>query len=82
MGRALARNPSIFLFDEPLSNLDAKLRVQTRLELKKQGMTEFTFGKHYQSLSDEEMKKEWDDFSSKALQMVCLCWNFLVHYNS
>ncbi len=35
MGRALARNPSIFLFDEPLSNLDAKLRVEMRTEIKK-----------------------------------------------
>ncbi len=34
MGRALARNPSLFLFDEPLSNLDAKLRVEMRAEIK------------------------------------------------
>jgi sn-glycerol 3-phosphate transport system ATP-binding protein len=34
MGRALVRNPAVFLFDEPLSNLDAKLRVQMRLEIK------------------------------------------------
>ncbi|WP_446697445.1 sn-glycerol-3-phosphate ABC transporter ATP-binding protein UgpC [Thorsellia kenyensis] len=34
MGRAIVRKPSVFLFDEPLSNLDAKLRVQMRLELK------------------------------------------------
>ena len=34
MGRAIVRNPSVFLFDEPLSNLDAKLRVQMRLEIK------------------------------------------------
>ncbi len=34
MGRALARNPSLFLFDEPLSNLDAKLRVEMRTEIK------------------------------------------------
>ena len=33
MGRAIVRNPKVFLFDEPLSNLDAKLRVQMRLEL-------------------------------------------------
>lgn len=35
MGRAIVREPSVFLFDEPLSNLDAKLRVQTRLQIKK-----------------------------------------------
>lgn len=35
LGRAIVRKPQVFLFDEPLSNLDAKLRVQTRLELKK-----------------------------------------------
>ncbi|MCA3247116.1 MAG: sn-glycerol-3-phosphate import ATP-binding protein UgpC [Azospirillum sp.] len=34
MGRAIVRNPEVFLFDEPLSNLDAKLRVQMRIELK------------------------------------------------
>ena len=33
LGRAIVRNPSVFLMDEPLSNLDAKLRVQTRAEL-------------------------------------------------
>ncbi|MGB9599790.1 MAG: ABC transporter ATP-binding protein, partial [Myxococcota bacterium] len=33
MGRAIVRNPSVFLFDEPLSNLDAKLRTQMRSEL-------------------------------------------------
>ena len=35
MGRAIVRQPAAFLFDEPLSNLDAKLRVQTRLEIQK-----------------------------------------------
>jgi multiple sugar transport system ATP-binding protein len=34
LGRAIVRNPQVFLMDEPLSNLDAKLRVQTRIELK------------------------------------------------
>src|SRR5213592_2196503 len=33
MGRAIVRNPKVFLFDEPLSNLDAKLRVQMRTEI-------------------------------------------------
>ncbi|VAW12917.1 Glycerol-3-phosphate ABC transporter, ATP-binding protein UgpC (TC 3.A.1.1.3) [hydrothermal vent metagenome] len=35
MGRAIVRNPKVFLFDEPLSNLDAKLRIQMRLEIKR-----------------------------------------------
>ena len=35
MGRAIVRNPKVFLFDEPLSNLDAKLRVNMRLEIRK-----------------------------------------------
>jgi sn-glycerol 3-phosphate transport system ATP-binding protein len=35
MGRAIVREPSVFLFDEPLSNLDAKLRVQMRIEIRK-----------------------------------------------
>jgi multiple sugar transport system ATP-binding protein len=35
LGRAIVRNPQVFLFDEPLSNLDAKLRVQMRAELKR-----------------------------------------------
>jgi len=35
MGRAIARNPKVFLFDEPLSNLDAKLRGQVRIQIKK-----------------------------------------------
>jgi multiple sugar transport system ATP-binding protein len=35
MGRALVRKPDVFLFDEPLSNLDAKLRIETRTEIKK-----------------------------------------------
>ncbi len=35
MGRALVRQPSVFLFDEPLSNLDAKLRVDMRIEIKR-----------------------------------------------
>src|SRR5262249_24663975 len=34
-GRAIVRHPQVFLFDEPLSNLDAKLRVQMRVELKR-----------------------------------------------
>ena len=34
MGRAIVRDPQVFLFDEPLSNLDAKLRVAMRTEIK------------------------------------------------
>ena len=34
MGRAIVRNPKVFLFDEPLSNLDAQLRVQMRTEIR------------------------------------------------
>jgi multiple sugar transport system ATP-binding protein len=34
MGRAIVRRPQVFLFDEPLSNLDAKLRVQMRVEIR------------------------------------------------
>jgi multiple sugar transport system ATP-binding protein len=34
MGRAIVRDPQVFLFDEPLSNLDAKLRIQMRIEIK------------------------------------------------
>src|SRR6202022_4315002 len=35
MGRRIVRNPKVFLFDDPLSNLDAKVRVQMRIEIKK-----------------------------------------------
>ncbi|EWS63002.1 Maltose/maltodextrin import ATP-binding protein MalK [Hydrogenophaga sp. T4] len=35
IGRAIVKEPRVFLFDEPLSNLDAALRVQTRLEIAK-----------------------------------------------
>src|SRR3546814_11880300 len=35
MGRAIVRNPKVYLLDEPLSNLDAKLRVQMRTEIKR-----------------------------------------------
>src|SRR5690606_39517094 len=35
IGRAIVRNPKVFLFDEPLSNLDAELRVQMRVEIAK-----------------------------------------------
>ena len=35
MGRAIVRSPKVFLMDEPLSNLDAKLRVQMRIEIAK-----------------------------------------------
>ena len=35
MGRAIVRQPKVFLFDEPLSNLDAKLRIAMRVEIRK-----------------------------------------------
>src|SRR5947207_5692790 len=35
LGRCIVRNPKVFLFDEPLSNLDAKLRAQMRVEIKR-----------------------------------------------
>ena len=35
LGRAIVRKPKVFLFDEPLSNLDAKMRVSTRTEISK-----------------------------------------------
>src|SRR5438477_216928 len=44
MGRAIVREPQVFLFDEPLSNLDAKLRVQMRVEIKKLHQTIKTTG--------------------------------------
>src|ERR1700741_180722 len=52
MGRAIVRNPKVFLFDEPLSNLDAKLRVQMRTEIKKIHQTVTTttvYGTHDQA---------------------------------
>lgn len=51
VGRAIVRNPSVFLMDEPLSNLDAKLRVQVRTELRKlhrQLQTTFVYVTHDQ----------------------------------
>ena len=42
MGRAIVRQPAVFLFDEPLSNLDAKLRAQTRLEIQTVSYTHLT----------------------------------------
>src|SRR5512134_3177996 len=51
VGRAIVRDPAVFLFDEPLSNLDAKLRVQTRAEISKLHMqlgTTFIYVTHDQ----------------------------------
>ena len=51
VGRAIVREPKVFLFDEPLSNLDAKLRVQTRAEITKLHQhleTTFIYVTHYQ----------------------------------
>jgi multiple sugar transport system ATP-binding protein len=52
LGRAIVRNPHVFLMDEPLSNLDAKLRVQTRAEISKlhqQLQTTFIYVTHDQT---------------------------------
>ncbi len=46
MGRAIVRKPAAFLFDEPLSNLDAKLRVQMRVEIQPPA----TLSRHHQRL--------------------------------
>ena len=47
MGRAIVRNPKVFFMDEPLSNLDAKLRVQMRIEISKlQGLGVAVYHRH------------------------------------
>ena len=58
MGRAIVREPAVFLFDEPLSNLDAKLRVQMRLEireLQKAGQSQQTADKTSRSISTDQI---------------------------
>jgi hypothetical protein len=57
---------------EPETGIDAwaSKEARVRLEMKDAGFAgPFVFGKHYQSLSDDEIKREWDTFSSKALRM-------------
>lgn len=56
---------------EPETGIDAwaNKEARVRLAMKDAGFTDFTFGKHYQSLSDDELKAEWDTFSKKALRM-------------
>lgn len=54
MGRAIVREPKAFLFDEPLSNLDAKLRVQMRLEIKK---LQRRLGRHRFTLPTTKLKQ-------------------------
>ena len=52
MGRAIVRHPKVFLMDEPLSNLDAKLRTQMRIEIKrlyKELQTTFIYVTHDQT---------------------------------
>jgi hypothetical protein len=57
---------------EPETGIDAwaKKEAIARLAMKEAGFTDFTFGKHYQSLSDDELKTEWDIFTKKALRMT------------
>lgn len=51
-------------------NAWAKQEAAARLALREKGMTEFTFGVHYQNLSQEELKGAWDDFTSKVTKMT------------
>src|SRR2546430_1540443 len=55
MGRAIVRHPKVFLFDEPLSNLDAKLRVQMRIEIKKVHQQVRTTTVYVNNVQDEAM---------------------------
>lgn len=48
----------------------ARQEAAARLALKEAGqVTQFTFGKHYQSLSEEDVRKEWDAFNTKSMRM-------------
>ena len=57
---------------EPETGIDvwAKQEAAARLKLKQAGMTEFEFGKHYQDLTEGELKSTWDVFSNKAMRMT------------
>src|SRR3546814_17066848 len=55
MGRAIVRDPKVFLFDEPLSNLDAKLRVQMRTEIKE--LHQRPSNRNNQVTTDQKMKR-------------------------
>ena len=74
MGRAIVRQPQVFLFDEPLSNLDAKLRAQTRLEIQKLhrelGITSL-FVTHDQVEQDQPAPGDLLFGQEKAIH---LCW--------
>ena len=79
LGRAIVRHPRVFLFDEPLSNLDAKLRVQMRVELKKLHLrlgTTAIYVTHDQveamTLGDRGLEVSViDDYEVRALRFPC-----------
>jgi ESSS subunit of NADH:ubiquinone oxidoreductase (complex I) len=48
----------------------AEQEARARLKLKSEGFTDFEFGKHYQGMSDEDMKAAWDNFTAKAVRMT------------
>jgi multiple sugar transport system ATP-binding protein len=61
MGRAIVRNPQVFLFDEPLSNLDAKLRVQMRSELHQRLTVTTVYVTHDQTGHDHGRQDRGDE---------------------
>ena len=95
VGRAIVREPSVFLFDEPLSNLDAKLRVQTRAEISKlhqQLQTTFIYVRqgagcgarhvrigHQISFESQTTVVEGDDESRGKGRSRALPWHLIVH---
>jgi hypothetical protein len=61
----------MILAGAPVTEIEpwAKKEAEARLKLKSEGFTDFQFGTHYQTLSDDERKSVWDKFSMKATRM-------------
>jgi multiple sugar transport system ATP-binding protein len=79
VGRAIVRKPKVFLFDEPLSNLDAKLRVQTRIEinrLHKQLQTTMVYVTHDQ-IEAMTMGSKIVVLKDGFIQQVTGRWNYI-----